>query len=102
MSATGRGYLVSPQAETDLADIWLHGFQSWSADQADQYYLDLINRFELLAANPSMAPEQRSIAPPVRLFPSGSHLILYRAEADHVLIVRVLHNRSNWRALLEN
>lgn len=47
-----------------------------------------------------MAPERMELDPPVRLHPYRAHLVVYVAEADGVLIVRILHGRQDWEHLL--
>jgi toxin ParE1/3/4 len=43
-----------------------------------------------------MARERREIMPPVRIHASGSHIIVYVAEADGVPVLRVCHGREDW------
>lgn len=50
---------------------------------------------------PSLARERREFDPPVRIHPSAEHLIIYRIEADLILVIRILGGRQNWRAMLE-
>ena len=45
--------------------------------------------------------ERTEFDPPVRLHPHKAHLIVYRLEADHLLVIRVLHRRSDWTTLIE-
>ena len=43
-----------------------------------------------------MARERTEISPPVRIHPSGSHVIVYLIEeAENILIVRVRHGRED-------
>ena len=57
--------------------------------------------FGTLASFPDVGRERREITPPVRLHPYRAHLVVYRAETDQLLIIRVLHGRQNWPALLD-
>ena len=50
--------------------------------------------FELLASYPAMGKPREELAPGLRSFPIGSHMIFYEVEADYVVITRVLHQRQ--------
>jgi toxin ParE1/3/4 len=39
--------------------------------------------------------------PPVRIHPSAEHVIAYRLEADHLVILRLLGGRQNRQAFLD-
>ncbi|MEO1686303.1 MAG: type II toxin-antitoxin system RelE/ParE family toxin [Pseudomonadota bacterium] len=92
---------LTPAARRDLEDIWDWTAEAFSPDQADAYLRGLAEALSLIAAQPGIGRERPEIAPPVRLHPWRSHLIVYRAEAEGVLVIRVPHARRDWRALLE-
>ncbi|WP_150525948.1 type II toxin-antitoxin system RelE/ParE family toxin [Roseibium sediminis] len=94
------GYRLVPRAEQDLEDIWIYGAQNWSAERADRYMDELEATFDLLLLSPELARERTEFDPPVRLHPSGSHLIVYRINAIHLDILRVLGGAQNWLAVL--
>lgn len=95
------GVRLSPKAETDLEDIWRFGAAEWSPEKADQYLDRLLAVFDLLLAMPGIARERLEFTPPVRIHPTGTHLVIYRIEDDHLHIVRVLGGRQDWHRLLE-
>ncbi|WP_425051025.1 type II toxin-antitoxin system RelE/ParE family toxin [Psychromarinibacter sp. S121] len=97
---TADRYRLSPAAENDLAGIWRYSAETWSVDQADTYLRDLDKRLHDLCRNPEVARERTEVSPAVRLYPYRSHLIIYRVEGDWVSVLRVVHNRRNWEALL--
>lgn len=96
------GYRLSPAARMDLEEIWLYGAQTWSMDQADRYSRSLEETFERLLASPKMARERDDFDPPVRIHPTGSHLIIYRIEDEYLAILRVLGGPQNWAAILHD
>jgi toxin ParE1/3/4 len=49
-----------------------------------------------MADNPHMARERAGFSPAVRLHPHQAHLIVYVAQGEDILIVRVLHGRQDW------
>ena len=91
------GYRLSRAAERDIVHIFVEGMREFGIAQADTYHAELQRTFRLIAANPRMARQRTEIAPPVRIHPCGSHVIVYVVEeGDDVLIVRVRHGREDW------
>ncbi|RID89565.1 type II toxin-antitoxin system RelE/ParE family toxin [Gemmobacter lutimaris] len=98
----GSNWTIRPAAEADLADIWIHGAANWGIGQAERYADGLFALFDLLAAYPEMAREREEFTPPVRIHPSGSHLVIYRREGQGVEIIRILHTHQNLMAYLND
>jgi toxin ParE1/3/4 len=94
-------YRLSPAAQNDLSGIWDYTALMWSPDQADAYLRGLAEKLDVLCVHPEIARERREIDPPVRLHSYRSHLIIYRIEDDHLAIIRVVHRRQHWQALLD-
>jgi toxin ParE1/3/4 len=90
----GSGYRLSPLAESDLEDIWLHTFKTWSAEQADRYHRGLVTVFEDLATG-------RKIGRPVDIRDGylkcvfGSHVVYFRPSSAGIDVIRVLHGRMD-------
>jgi toxin ParE1/3/4 len=95
-------YRIARVARDDLDEIWLYSAEQWSNEQADQYLDGFYDAFELLTRYPEIAREWRETDPPVRLLPHRSHLIVYRTEQAVVVVVRVVHLRSDWLRLLQS
>lgn len=94
------GWVLRPAAEADLSEFWLHGAERWSVEQAERYSDGLFAVFDLLAEFPEMAREREEFSPPVRVYLSGSHLVIYRLEGQGVEIIRILHAHQNLTAYL--
>mgnify|MGYP003657383936 FL=1 len=94
------GLVIRPAAETDLSDIWHYGADTWGIEQADRYADGLFSLFDLLSDFPEMARERDEFSPPVRIHPSGVHLVIYRAEGQGIEIIRILHAHQNLTAYL--
>jgi toxin ParE1/3/4 len=88
------------RADEDVISIYVYGARRFGLEQADEYHAGLIRTFQFLLEHPYAARERTDLKPPVRLHSYGSHLIVYRIMMDHVLIVRVLHGRSDWQRYL--
>lgn len=96
-----RGVRLSQKAAADLEEIWRFGAAEWSPGRADQYLDGLAAAFNLLCAMPGIARERTEFTPPVRIHPTGAHLVVYRIAHDHLHIVRVLGGRQDWQRLLQ-
>ena len=94
-------YRLRPAAAADLDDIWDNTAETWGPDQADDYIRGLARTFEILVDFPETARDRIEIDPPARCHPHRSHLIIYRIEEPWLVIVRVVHARRHWAALLE-
>ena len=88
-------WVMRPAAEADLSDIWHHGAAAWGVEQADRYADGLFAVFDLLTEFPELSREREEFTPPVRIHPSGSHLVIYRLEGQGVEIIRILHSHQN-------
>jgi toxin ParE1/3/4 len=49
---------------------------------------------------PEIARERSEFTPTVRIHPSAQHVIIYRIQADHIEIIRVLGGKQDWLAKL--
>ena len=97
----GSGYRLTPAAREDLAEIWRFTAERWSEDQADSYIDGLVSAFETIAGFPDIARERTEFTPPVRIHPSGAHLVVYLKGRGQVTILRVLHGRQDILAALD-
>lgn len=93
-------YRLSPSASDDLDAIWDYTVRIWSVDQAENYIRAIADSMSLLVRHSEMARERLEIRPPVRVYRSGSHLIIYRIEDGWLDVLRIVHARQNWMAYL--
>ena len=93
-------YLLTPEAEKDLEDIWLYSYETWSEHQADRYIEILEDTFVRLSYMPEQARELLDFDPPVRIFPSAKHIIIYRIAGRAIVIIRILGARQDWITIL--
>ncbi len=94
-------YVISPAARQDLHDIWT-GIATDNLDAAER----LLDRFEAafgrLAEFPAMGRARPDLIDlPVRFWTLGNYLIIYRAEASPIEIVRVINAYRNVAAMLK-
>jgi toxin ParE1/3/4 len=93
-------FRTTRQADQDIIDLYVHGAREFGVEQAERYHRGLIDTFELLCENPRLARERMEFVPAVRIHPYEAHLVIYTVEDNGLLIVRVLHGRSQWERYL--
>jgi len=93
-------YRLTPAAQDDLEEIWLYSARTWSVEQAERYTDALEETFDRLLATPEMARERTEFDPPVRIYPSAEHVIIYRIEDEYLAILRILGRRQDWLSIL--
>jgi toxin ParE1/3/4 len=91
-------YRLTRRAADNIRGIYRRGAETFGEAQAQAYHLHLEHVFELIADNPEMARERSEIAPPVRVHPTGAHLVIYRVKPNgDVLIIAVPNAREDWQ-----
>ena len=92
-------YELTKKAIEDLYGIWSYTFKTWSEKQADKYYNDLIFAFQKIADLPIRFGEDYSgILEGLKARHVGHHMVFYlRREDKTVLIVRILHERMDYK-----
>lgn len=95
------GHRRTPQADSDLDDIWYYvATESGSVDIADRLIDAITNRFYLLATHPNIGrARDEDLRPGIRSFAVGNYLIIYRIEEADVLILRVVRGSRDIEAL---
>ncbi|WFU08569.1 type II toxin-antitoxin system RelE/ParE family toxin [Rhizobium sp. CB3090] len=95
MPAKRRSYKLLPKARQDLDAIWRYTFETWSFQQANAYYNELIARFPELAAGAVRGRRINGVKPGYLALACGSHFIVYKDDVEAVAIIRILHQRMN-------
>ncbi len=92
---------LSPEAEADLDEIWLHVVhKTGKIEIADHIIDNITERFWLLGQRPHIGRARDDLRPALRSFPVGDYVILYRIEGKNVLILHVLHGSRDIPRLL--
>jgi toxin ParE1/3/4 len=98
-------FRLSPEAEADLDDIWIHiARESGSVDTATRVVESITERFWLLAQNPFMGRQRdHDLRPGLRSFLADDYVIIHRVvENDAVLISHVVHGSRDFEALFRH
>lgn len=90
-------WTTSGRADADIEQIYRSGLEQFGEAQADRYLDTLYDIFDLLSRHPDLARDRTEFTPPVRLYPAGSHLIVYRPESAGIRIVAIRHGREDWQ-----
>ena len=94
-------YVISPAGRQDLRDIWT-GIATDNLDAAGRLLDRFEAAFERLAEFPGMGHARPDLIDlPVRFWTLGNYLIIYRAEASPIEIVRVLNAYRDIAAVLK-
>lgn len=95
-------YKLSKEDDNDLIDLYLHGFKNFGESQAEQYYFEIEDCIKLLSETPLTCRERTEFTPAVRIHHHGSHLIIYRIQTDHILVIRILHDSMDIQRHIKN
>ena len=93
-------YLLSPEAESDLDDIWNYTTETWSGAQADKYILDIISDIENVALGVRQGRGCDDIRQGYFKLLSGSHVVFFKLRGETMDIVRILHQRMDFNRRL--
>ncbi len=85
-------YKLTAEAENDLTEIYIFGFQKFGETQAERYFSELEDCFTVLGQTPLICRERTEFAPPVRIHHRGRHLVIYIIRDSQILIIRILHD----------
>jgi toxin ParE1/3/4 len=87
---------ISSEAITDLEKIWVYTLKKWSKDQADRYYMLIIDEIEFLRSNYYTGKSAEYIRLGYRVSFVKSHIIFYKIEDEQKLeVIRILHQSMN-------
>ena len=91
MSQKPKQIRLTPRAVSDLEDIWLYTFQTWSPNQADVYHRKIIEGLDRILAGTAQSRACDHIRQGYFKSSVGSHLIFYRVADYGFEVVRILH-----------
>ncbi len=84
------------RAVKDLTQIWNYTVNKWTENQADSYYLMLIENCKEIAYNSDLGKNYSEVIENLLGFKAGRHIIFYRIiEKNEVEILRILHEQMD-------
>lgn len=97
-----KDYVLSRLAQTDLDDIWEFTAKTWNVDQAEVYVSKMRQAIDQLVTGQKLSRSADDIGPGYRKLRVKSHFIFFRVEGDTLHVVRILHERMDFRSHLGN
>lgn len=96
-------YQISRAAKQDIENIWHYTLEKWSLEQADHYFNLILDEIEYVAEHPESGKDYSKFRAGYFRSQVKSHFIFYRInpEAEEIEIIRVLHQRMDIEARLE-
>lgn len=91
---------VRAEAAADMGDIFRFSVGAFGRQIAVEYMLGLDEALARFGAYPEIGRVDRSIEPPIRIFPYRSHRVFYIFDGTAVSVVRILHHAMNAAAHL--
>ena len=91
-------FAITVEAQADLDDIWIYTAETWSVDQAEAYDIALHETFDRIAEFPSIGKKISDLEGDIHAVNHASHFVFY--DTDPIRILRVMHHRQDWQALL--
>jgi toxin ParE1/3/4 len=92
--------VVSRRALADIGKVWQYSFEFWGRNQADKYFSNLQNSIYELVDNPYLGVSCIDIRAGYRKYNSGSHVIFFTVTNNTVTVIRVLHQKMNFKRYL--
>ncbi len=94
-------YVISPQTDEDLQEIYDYSEDNWGEKQAAKYLRDFYAMFELLANNPNIGRRRRELGSEIFSIPHVSHIVYFMPWNGEIAIVRVLHASRDAEAVFD-
>ena len=90
-------YRLSRLAARDLAEIADYTINTFGIAQARQYRDGLHDCFQKLANKPELGRDASELAPRLKRYAYQSHMIFYTVQDKSITIIRVLHQRMDFK-----
>jgi toxin ParE1/3/4 len=87
-------------ARADLASIRRYSTRTWGRDRTTEYIAALRDTMKGLVRGTVVTRARDDFRPGVLMATSGRHSIFFEADDSRILVVRVLHDRMDYRVHL--
>lgn len=88
-------------ARADLKSIRRYSQRTWGPDRTARYMAGLRDTLKGLAAGTVVSRDRDDLRPGLQMATSGRHCVFFEADPSRILVVRVLHDRMDYRRHLE-
>ena len=90
-----RKLVLSPAARQDFIDILRYTGETWGRGQILVYRDKLDEALQRISRHRGLGHRSPELPETHRLYPVGSHVIVYRDQQAVVAVVRILHHRMS-------
>lgn len=87
---------ITRRARRDIGDIYDYGVESFGQDTTESYVAMLMRATERLAEFPGIGQVITNRSDTIWRLSCGSHVIVYRIDAETVLVARILHQSMDF------
>lgn len=91
---------IQYNAKADLKAIYAYSYENFGEKQADSYFDELHEQFETLKNNPEIGISCDYIRLGYRQLHVNKHIVFYKITATHIHIIRILHERMDFKEQL--
>jgi toxin ParE1/3/4 len=96
-------YIITNKAVEDLTKIWDYTYETWSENQADKYYNELLEVCQTLANNQDFGKNYEEISLEIFGYTSVQYIIFYRKLSENEIeITRFLHSRMDLKNKIQD
>ncbi len=95
MSSPDYRLVLSPKAEQDIESILRYTGETWGEKQLIVYRDKIADALDSLLRNPGGGYVSADLPDTHRLYPVGSHVIVYRSKGYVIEVIRILHRRMS-------
>jgi toxin ParE1/3/4 len=88
-------------ARTDLKSVRRYSQRTWGLERTVQYMTTLRDTMKGLVAGTAVSRKRDDLRPGLHMATSGRHCVFFEADQSRILVVRVLHDRMDYRRHLE-
>lgn len=96
-------FFLTNKAIEDLSKIWDYTYEVWSENQADKYYMMLLNSCTEISENPEIGKNYDEIDHGILGLNVSKHIIFYRiVKPKEIEILRILHGRMDLKNRIQD
>ena len=89
-------YKLSSKAEIDLAEMYEIGIYKFGLTQAQKYFYNMHEAFEVLAKNMNLGQDSSEFIEDLKRFSYKAHTIFYLQTSSGIFILRVLSQHMDY------
>ena len=94
-------YKLSRLAEIDLAEMYEFGIRKFGLLQAQKYFLEMHDVFQVINENPDLGRDASEYIENLKRFAFKAHTLFYLQTSSGIFILRVLSQRMDYERNLQ-